>query len=159
MLLETIEVNGMVMLMVATATVFSWIVTSQEIPRHIADYLMATIHNKYVLLLVFNVVLLFAGTILDLTPAMIIFIPVLAPIAIQLGVDPIHFGAIVVVNLGIGLFTPPVGACLFVCCSIADINMRDVIKGFIPFFVGMLLVLLMVTFIPALSLWLPSIVK
>jgi C4-dicarboxylate transporter DctM subunit len=159
MLLETIMVNGMVMLMVATATVFSWIITSQQIPKHIADYLMAIIRNRYLLLFVFNVVLLVAGTILDLTPAMIIFIPVLAPIAMQLGVDPVHFGAIVVVNLGIGLFTPPVGACLFVCCSIADINMRDIIRGFLPFFFGMVAVLLLVTYVPALSLWLPSIVK
>ncbi len=159
MLLETVEVNGMVMLMVATATVFSWIVTSQEIPKHIAEYLVATIHNKYLMLLIFNVVLLVAGTILDLTPAMIIFIPVLAPIAFQLGVDPVHFGAIVVVNLGIGLFTPPVGACLFVCCSIAEVNMRDVIKGFLPFFAGMVAVLMLVTYVPSVSLWLPALLK
>jgi C4-dicarboxylate transporter DctM subunit len=159
MLLETVMVNGMVMLMVATATIFSWIVTSEQIPLHIANYITSVIGNKYLLLLVFNVILLVAGMILDLTPAMIIFIPVLAPIAFQLGVDPVHFGAIVVVNLGIGLFTPPVGACLFVCCSIAEINMRDTIRGFLPFFFGMVAVLLLVTYVPALSLWLPSVVK
>ncbi len=159
MMIETIQVNGMVMLMVATATVFSWIITSQEVPKQIAAALTSTVHSKFTLLLIFNVILLFAGTILDLTPAMIIFIPVLAPIAMQLGVDPIHFGAIVVVNLGIGLFTPPVGACLFVCCSIAEINMRDVIKGFMPLFLSMIAVLLVVTYIPAVSLWLPSLFK
>lgn len=159
MILETVEMNGMVMLMVATATIFSWIVTSQMIPKAIADFLLASIHNKFLMLLVFNVVLLIAGCILDLTPAMIIFVPVLAPIAFQMGVNPIHFGAMVVVNLGIGLFTPPVGAVLFVSCSIAKINMKEVIKGFIPFFFAMLAVLLVVTYIPAVSLWLPSIVK
>ncbi len=159
MLLETVEMNGMVMLMVAAATIFSWIVTSQMIPKAIADFLLASIHNKFLMLLVFNVVLLIAGCILDLTPAMIIFVPVLAPIAFQMGVNPIHFGAMVVVNLGIGLFTPPVGAVLFVSCSIAKINMKEIIRGFIPFFAAMLAVLLVVTYIPAVSLWLPSIVK
>ncbi|MFA6505805.1 MAG: TRAP transporter large permease [Treponemataceae bacterium] len=159
LLLETVEMNGMVMLMVATATIFSWIVTSEQIPKHIAVFLTSVIHDKYTMLFVFNVILLVAGCILDLTPAMIIFIPVLAPIAMQMGVNPIHFGAIVVVNLGIGLFTPPVGAVLFVCCSIAQVNMRDVIKGFLPFFIGMLCVLALVTYVPAISLWLPSMLK
>jgi tripartite ATP-independent transporter DctM subunit len=158
-LIETIEISGMVMLMVATATIFSWIITSQQVPKQIADYLMATIHNKFIMLLIFNVVLLIAGCILDLTPAMIIFVPVLAPIAFMMGVDPIHFGAIVVVNLGIGLFTPPVGASLFVCCSIAKIKMNDVIKGFIPFYVAMFMVLMLVTYFPVISLWLPSLFK
>lgn len=155
LLRETIIINGIVMLMVATATAFSWIVTSEEIPKLLGQYLTQTIHSKFVLLLLINAILLLAGCVLDLTPAMIIFIPVLGPIAMQLGVDPIHFGAIVVLNLGIGLFTPPVGACLFVCCSIAQINMREVIRAFIPFFVGMLLVLMLVTYVPGVSLWLP----
>ena len=159
LLLETILINGIVMLMVSTATAFSWIVTSEEIPKLIGQFLTQTVHSKFLLLLVFNVVLLVAGCILDLTPAMIIFVPVLGPIAMQLGVDPIHFGAIVVVNLGIGLFTPPVGAVLFVCCSIAQINMREVIRAFMPFFLGMLAVLMLVTYIPALSLWLPRALK
>jgi C4-dicarboxylate transporter DctM subunit len=159
LLLETILINGIVMLMVSTATAFSWIVTSEEIPKLIGQFLTQTVHSKFLLLLVFNVVLLIAGCILDLTPAMIIFVPVLGPIAMQLGVDPIHFGAIVVVNLGIGLFTPPVGAVLFVCCSIAQINMREVLRAFMPFFLGMLAVLMLVTYVPALSLWLPRVMK
>ena len=159
LLLETILINGIVMLMVATATAFSWIVTSEEIPKLIGEILTQTIHSRFLLLLLLNVVLLVAGCVLDLTPAMIIFVPVLGPIAMQLGVDPIHFGAIVVMNLGIGLFTPPVGACLFVCCSIAQVNMREILKAFTPFFLGMVLVLLLVTYIPALSLWLPHILK
>ncbi len=159
LLLETIELNGMVMLMVAAATIFSWIVTSQQVPRFIGDYLISVTNNKYILLFVFNIVLLVAGAILDLTPAMIIFIPVLAPIAQYVGVDLIHFGVIVVANLGIGLFTPPVGSCLFVSCSIADVNMREVLKGFAPYFIGMLIALMLITYFPALSLWLPSFMK
>jgi tripartite ATP-independent transporter DctM subunit len=159
LLLDTIIINGIVMLMVATATAFSWIVTSEEIPKLLGQILTQTIHSKFLLLLLLNAVLLVAGCVLDLTPAMIIFVPVLGPIAMQLGVDPIHFGAIVVMNLGIGLFTPPVGACLFVCCSIAQVNMREILRAFMPFFLGMLLVLALVTYVPALSLWLPHILK
>lgn len=159
LLLETVEMSGMVMLMVSTATIFSWIVTSQMIPKAIADFLLMTIHTKFAMLLVFNAVLLVAGCLLDLTPAMIIFVPVLAPIAFKMGVDPVHFGAMVVVNLGIGLFTPPVGAVLFVSCSIAKIGMKDIIKGFIPFFFAMLVVLMIVTYIPQVSLWLPNVLR
>jgi C4-dicarboxylate transporter DctM subunit len=156
LMIETIRINGMVMLMLATATLFSWIITSQEVPKMIGDFLMKTIENPLLLLLVFNVVLLFAGAILDLTPAMIIFVPVLAPIAGYVGVDPIHFGVIVVMNLGIGLFTPPVGGVLFVCCSIAEINMKDVFRGFVPYFLGMIAALLVITYVPSISLWLPN---
>ena len=159
LLFETIKTNGMVMIMVATATVFSWIITSQQLPQIIGDYLLSTISNRYLLLFLFNIILLIAGAFLDLTPAMLIFVPVLAPIAEHVGIDPIHFGVIVVANLGIGLFTPPVGACLFVTCAIAKINMKDVFKGFLPYFVAMIIVLMMITYIPSLSLWLPSLMK
>lgn len=157
-IIDTLKINGMVMLMVAAATAFSWIITSQQLPMKIAQALLSFTQNRVILLLIFNIVLLIAGAILDLTPAMIIFVPVLAPIALELGVDPVHFAIIVVTNLGIGLFTPPVGACLFVSCSIAGINMKEAFRGFIPFFIGMFFVLLLVTFIPEISLWLPSII-
>ncbi len=156
-IIDTLKINGMVMLMVAAATAFSWIITSQQLPLKIAQALLSFTQNRIILLMIFNIVLLVAGAILDLTPAMIIFVPVLAPIAMELGVDPIHFAIIVVTNLGIGLFTPPVGACLFVSCSIAGINMKEAFRGFIPFFIGMFVVLLLVTYIPEISLWLPGI--
>jgi len=159
LIFETIKTNGMVMVMVATATIFSWIITSQQLPQIIGDYLLNTIGNKYLLLFLFNIVLLIAGAVLDLTPAMLIFIPVLAPIAEYVGIDLIHFGVIVVTNLGIGLFTPPVGSCLFVCCSIAKVNMKDVFKGFLPYFATMVIALIMISYIPFLSLWLPSLVE
>ncbi len=157
-IIDTLKINGMVMLMVAAATAFSWIITSQQLPFKIAQALLSFTHNRIILLMIFNIVLLIAGAILDLTPAMIIFVPVLAPIAMELGVDPIHFAIIVVTNLGIGLFTPPVGACLFVSCSIAGINMKEAFRGFVPFFVGMFTVLILVTYIPEISLWLPGII-
>ena len=157
-IIDTLKINGMVMLMVAAATAFSWIITSQQIPMKIAQALLSFTQNRVILLMIFNIVLLIAGAILDLTPAMIIFVPVLAPIALELGVDPVHFAIIVVTNLGIGLFTPPVGACLFVSCSIAGINMKEAFRGFVPFFIGMFLVLILVTYIPEISLWLPGII-
>ncbi|GAK56734.1 TRAP dicarboxylate transporter, DctM subunit [Candidatus Vecturithrix granuli] len=159
LLLETILLNGIVMLMVSAATIFSWIITSQQVPRLIGDFLMGMTQNRFILLFIFNLVLLVAGALLDLTPAMIIFIPVLAPLARYVGVDLIHFGVIVVTNLGIGLFTPPVGACLFVSCSIAEVNMSDILKGFIPYFVGMFIALMLITYFPELSLWLPSLMR
>jgi len=159
MFVETIKITGMVMLMVGTANVFSWIITSQRLPVIIAEFLLSVTHSKVVILLIFNIILLVAGAILDLTPAMIIFVPVLAPIAFQLGVDPIHFGVIVVANLGIGLFTPPVGSCLFVSCSIAGINMKQAFRGFVPFFVGMFLLLMLITYVPEISLWLPNLLS
>ena len=156
MFVDTIKITGMVMLMVGTANVFSWIITSQRLPIIISEFLLSVTSSKVLILLFFNVILLVAGAILDLTPAMIIFVPVLAPIAFHLGVDPIHFGVIVVTNLGIGLFTPPVGSCLFVSCSIAGINMKQAFRGFVPFFIGMFLLLMLITYIPELSLWLPG---
>ncbi|MDY0091512.1 MAG: TRAP transporter large permease [Candidatus Vecturithrix sp.] len=159
LLLETILLNGVVMLMVSAATIFSWIITSQQVPQLIGDFLMSMTQNRFLLLLIFNVVLLGAGAILDLTPAMIIFIPVLAPLARYVGVDLIHFGVIVVTNLGIGLFTPPVGSCLFVSCSIAEVNMSEILRGFIPYFIGMIIALLLITYFPGLSLWLPALIR
>lgn len=156
LLLETIQLNGIVMLMVAAATIFSWIITSQQLPRLIGDALMSVTQNRFILLFVFNIILLVAGAILDLTPAMIIFIPVLAPLAEYVGVDLIHFGVIAVTNLGIGLFTPPVGACLFVSCSIAEVNMSEILRGFAPYFIGMIVALMFITYCPELSLWLPT---
>jgi C4-dicarboxylate transporter DctM subunit len=108
------------------------------------------------ILLLFNLLLLFVGTWMDLSPAVIIFTPILLPIATSLGVDPVHFGVIMVVNLAIGLFTPPVGVCLFVACGIAGISITDTVKAFIPFFCGMIAVLLLITYIPALVMYLPN---
>ena len=104
----------------------------------------------------FNRWLLFVGTLLDLSPALIIFTPILLPIAIELGVDPVHFGVIMVVNLAIGLFTPPVGVCLFVACGIAGISITDSIRALIPFFLGLVAVLLIVTYVPPAVMLIPN---
>lgn len=156
-IVRDVAVNmGMVALMVATASALGWIFANQGIPRMIGELILSVTDNKYVILMLLNILLLFVGTWMDLTPAVMVFTPILLPIATQIGVDPIHFGIIMVVNLAIGLFTPPVGICLFLACGIADISITDTLKAFIPFFIAMIIVLILVTYIPAISLFLPG---
>ena len=112
--------------------------------------------NKIIVLLIINFILLLVGVFMDITPAVLIFTPIFLPVVTRLGVDPVHFGIIMVLNLCIGLCTPPVGSVLFVGCSVAKIRISEVIRPLLPLFAVMILALLMVTFIPSLSLWLPA---
>jgi len=146
---------GMVALMVSAASALGWMLTVQGIPRAIGEMIFAATDNKVIILLLLNLVMLFVGTWMDITPAMIIFTPILLPIALHIGVDPVHFGIILVVNLAIGLFTPPVGLCLFIACGIAEVQMSSVLKAVVPFFLVMLTVLMLVSFIPDLVLFVP----
>lgn len=148
--------TGMVAFMVSTASALGWILANQGVPRQLAQFLMTVTENKYLILLMINLVLLFVGTWMDLAPAMIIFAPVLLPIVTAVGVDPVHFGVIMVVNLAIGLFTPPVGVCLFISCGIANISITDTIKAFLPFFLAMVGVLFILTYIPEMATFLPN---
>ncbi|MDR1933538.1 MAG: TRAP transporter large permease [Spirochaetales bacterium] len=147
---------GMVAMMISAASVLGWIFANQNIPRIIGEAILSITDNRIVIMLLVNALLLFVGTWMDLTPAVIVFAPILLPIATQVGIDPVHFGIIMVVNLAIGLFTPPVGVCLFIACGIAKISITDTLKAFIPFFVVMLFVLLLVTYIPPLCMTLPN---
>ena len=157
MILEVAVITGMVALMIATASALGWLFASENIPLVIGNFLISVTGNSYfMMLLLINALLLFVGTWLDLSPAVIIFTPILLPIVTRLGMDPIHFGVIMVVNLAIGLFTPPVGVCLFVSCAIADIPIGDTVKAFIPFFISMVVVLLLMTYIPQLVMFLPN---
>lgn len=112
--------------------------------------------NRIIILLIINLLLLFVGTFMDMTPAILIFTPIFLPIVQKLGVDPIHFGILMIMNLCIGLCTPPVGSCLFVGCGIANTTITNVVKHLLPFFIAMVLVLLVVTYIPLLSLLVPK---
>jgi tripartite ATP-independent transporter DctM subunit len=158
MMIEVSVITGMVTLMIGTASALGWLFSSQNVPYLIGNFLLSITDNVYLILLLFNILLLFVGTWLDLSPAVIIFTPILLPIVTNLGINPIHFGVIMVVNLGIGLFTPPVGVCLFVSCGIAGISISDVIKAFIPFFLSMLFILLLITYIPQLVMFLPNLI-
>ncbi|MDR1519147.1 MAG: TRAP transporter large permease [Planctomycetota bacterium] len=148
--------TGQVALMIATASALGFLFSHQGVPAMIARLILDVTGNKFALLLLINALLLFVGTWLDLTPAVIIFAPIFLPIVMDVGVDPVHFGVIMVVNLAIGLFTPPVGVCLFVACGIARISISSTVRAFIPFFLAMVVVLLLITYIEPLVLFLPN---
>lgn len=155
---NTAASTGVVALMIASASALGWIFAQQQIPAQMSAMLLSLSSNKYVILLLINLLLLFVGTWLDMTPAIILFTPILLPVVTALGMDTVHFGVMMVVNLAIGLFTPPVGVCLFLTCGIARCSINDVVKGFLPFFAATIIDLLLVAFIPALSTWLPNII-
>jgi C4-dicarboxylate transporter DctM subunit len=156
---EVAVTTGQVALMIATASSLAWLFAQQNVPQMISGVLTAITTNKILLLLLINLWLLFVGTWLDMSPALIIFTPILLPIVTGLGMDPIHFGVIMVVNLAIGLFTPPVGVCLFVACGIAKCSIVSVVKAFVPFFLAMVGVLILISYVEPLVMWLPGLMK
>jgi tripartite ATP-independent transporter DctM subunit len=127
------------------------------LPQAISSALLAVSDNKIVILLIINVVLLIVGTFMDMAPALMIFTPIFLPVVTSLGVDPVQFGVMMIMNLSIGTITPPVGSVLFVGCSVAKLKVEDVVKHMVPFFIAIVVALLAVTFIPQLSLWLPTV--
>ncbi len=155
-MLEVSVTTGQVVLMIATASALGWVFAQQNVPAIISSAVLSLTTNKYVLLLLINLLLLFVGTWMDLSPAVMIFCPILLPIVTALGMDPVHFGVIMVINLAIGLFTPPVGVCLFLACGIAKVSITDTIKAFIPYFLSMLAVLLLITYCEPLVMFLPN---
>lgn len=155
-MLEVSVSTGTVVLMIATASALGWVFAQQNVPAIISSAVLGITHNKFILLLLINLLLLFVGTWMDLSPAVMVFCPILLPIVTALGMDPVHFGVIMVINLAIGLFTPPVGVCLFLSCGIAKISITDTIKAFIPYFVSMLVVLMIITYCEPLVMFLPN---
>ncbi len=155
-MLEVSVSTGTVVLMIATASALGWVFAQQNVPAIISSAVLGVTHNKFILLLLINLLLLFVGTWMDLSPAVMVFCPILLPIVTALGMDPVHFGVIMVINLAIGLFTPPVGVCLFLSCGIAKISITDTIKAFIPYFVSMLVVLMIITYCEPLVMFLPN---
>lgn len=143
------------MLLIATSISMSWVMTYGELPHSISSALLGLSDNKIVILLIINLILLFVGMFMDMTPAVLIFTPIFLPVVTALGIDPVHFGIIMVMNLCIGICTPPVGTLLFVGISIANTTIEKVIRPLLPLFLAMLAALLLVTFWEDLSLWLP----
>ncbi|RLD54971.1 MAG: hypothetical protein DRJ05_13735 [Bacteroidetes bacterium] len=157
-LLDTIRTTAIVMLLVGTSMALSWVMAYENIPQTVSSSLISVSNNPFVILLIINLILLFVGIFMDITPAVLIFTPILLPIVTtQLGMDPVHFGIILIMNLCIGICTPPVGNVLFVGCSVAGLGIEKVVRPLIPFYIAMIIALLLVTFIPELSLWLPNI--
>jgi len=154
-LLETVKTSAIVLLLIATSIAMSWVMSYENIPQEISNTLLAISDNPIVILIIINLILLFVGVFMDMTPAVLIFTPIFLPIVTELGMNPIHFGIIMIMNLCIGLCTPPVGSVLFVGCSVADLKIQQVIKPLLPLFLVMIAVLLMITYFPELTLWLP----
>lgn len=157
-ILKTIMTTSIVLLLVATSIGLSWILSYENIPQTVSDGLITVSSNPFVILLLINIILLMVGIFMDITPAVLIFTPIFLPVVTQqLGMDPIHFGIILITNLCIGLITPPVGSLLFVGCSVSGVPIQKVIKPLLPMFAVMIIALLLITYIPQLSLWLPGV--
>ena len=156
LLLKTVETTSIVMLLIGTSKAMSWLLSYLNIPQDVSTYLVNLTDNIFFLLLVINILLLVVGTFMDMTPAVLIFTPILLPVVTKLGVDPLHFGIIMILNLCIGLCTPPVGSVLFLGCGIGKTSIDKLIKPILPFYSAMIVVLLIITYFPQLSLFLPK---
>ena len=155
-LLETVEMTGIIVFLIGVSSIMSWVMAFTNIPSAITEILLGISSNPVVILLIMNLVLLIVGTFMDLTPAILIFTPIFLPIAKNFGMDPIQFGIMLIFNLCIGNITPPVGNTLFIGCKVGKTKIEDVIKHLIPFYIGILVVLMLVTFIPDISLLIPK---
>lgn len=148
--------TAVVMLLIAASMSMSWALSFEHIPQDISSGLLSITDNKIALLLIINIILLIVGIFMDITPAVLIFTPIFLPIVTKLGIDPVHFGIIMILNLCIGLCTPPVGSVLFVGVGVAKTSIEKVIRPLLPLFAAMILALFLITYIPELALWLPG---
>ena len=149
--------TSMILLVVACASILSWVLSTQKIPAQIAAFFLSLTTNPLVMLFIINIFLLFVGCVMDTSAAIIILVPILSPMMESLGIHPLHFGCIMVVNLCIGLATPPVGLCLFVACGISKIGLEDITREIWPFILVEILVLFIITYFPAIPMFLPKV--
>ncbi|WP_242082411.1 TRAP transporter large permease [Aestuariivivens sediminis] len=154
-LLDSSATTAIVMLLIGASMSMSWVMSYENIPQDISSTLLAISDNSIIILLIINLLLLFVGIFMDMTPAVLIFTPIFLPVVVDMGMDPVHFGIIMVLNLCIGLCTPPVGSVLFVGVGVAQTTIQKVLKPLIPLFLAMVVALFLVTYFPELSLWLP----
>jgi len=157
--LGAVRTTAMVLLVIGTAASFGWLMAFMQVQQYLVAAIGAVSENPIIVLLLINIVLLVLGTFMDMAPMVIIATPVLLPVVKTFGIDPVHFGVIMILNAGIGLNTPPVGTVLFVGCAVGKITIREAMKTIWPFFGASVAVLMAVTYVPALSLWLPSVFK
>ena len=154
---DCVDTLSIVLILIATSSIFGDCLTRLHVPELAAQAITGLTTNPILLALLLNVILLVLGCIMDMAPIILIATPILLPIATSIGIDPVQFGIMVVLNCGIGLLTPPVGAVLFIGSAIAKIPMEKVVKATLPFYICMIITLLLITFVPAISLWLPSV--
>ena len=155
---NSLKTLSMVMAVIATSSAFGYMMAILKVPQLITNFLLDFSDNKFIVMILVNVVLLLLGMIMDMAPLILITTPILLPVILKIGMDPVQFGIIMMLNLGIGLLTPPVGSTLFVGCSIANISIEKVAKSLKPFYIMLFLYLMVVTFIPAITLWLPNLI-
>jgi tripartite ATP-independent transporter DctM subunit len=146
---------AMVMMLIGFSAAFGYMMALMQVPARATYFFLAIASNKYELLMMINILLILLGTFMDMAPMILICTPILLPVILKFGIDPVHFGMILLVNSGIGLITPPVGPTLFVGCAIGKVTMEEVSRELWPFYGAMCAALLVVTYVPALSLWLP----
>ena len=155
-LLETAILSGGIMIIVGMAGIFSWVLTYIQVPKIVSQAILNLTTNKFLILFMINIILLFVGTFLEQVSAITIFTPILLPIAKQLGLDPVHFGVVLVFNLVIGLVTPPVGSCLFIAAGIAKIKFERMVVAIMPYLLVVIAVLFLITYVPSLVTFLPG---
>ena len=156
---RTIKTVTMVMVLIAFAAAFGSVMMLVDLPQQISAALLTLSDNKYIILLIINVMLLLLGCLMDMAPLILILTPILLPVVVQLGINPVHFGIIMMTNLGIGLITPPVGSVLFVASAVSGVKIEQVVKSMLPFYLALFAVLVAITYIPIISLWLPSVFR
>jgi tripartite ATP-independent transporter DctM subunit len=158
LVVRVVRTVGMVMIMIGFSVAFGYMMAIMQVPAKVTQFFLTIANDKYTFLLLVNILLLVLGTFMDLAPMLLICTPIFLPVIKTFGIDPVHFGMIMILNLGIGLLTPPVGPTLVVGCAIGKVSMEAVSKSILVFYIPMLIVLFLVTYIPALSLWLPRLV-
>ncbi len=156
---RVVKTVAMVMMLIGFSVAFGYMMAIMQVPAKVTAFFLSVSENKYVFLLMVNILLLLLGTFMDLAPMLLICTPIFMPVIAKLGIDPVHFGMIMILNLGIGLITPPVGPTLFVGCAVGKVTMEQVSRELWPFYGAMCVALLLVTYIPALSLWIPGLTK
>lgn len=155
---ETVRTTSILFIIVSCAAIFSWVLSSERIPEHIARFLLSLTKNKYILLTIINILLIIVGMWMETGAAIILFAPILAPIAVRMGVHPIHFAIVMILNLVIGLITPPVGVVLYATCKVGDVSFEELVRALVPYFFISFMVLAFVTYIPEIVLYLPRMV-
>ncbi len=159
LLARVVRTVGMVMIMIGFSVAFAYAMALIQLPAKATQFFLTLSENKYVFLMLINILLLVLGTFMDLAPMLLICTPILLPVILNFGIDPVHFGMIMLLNLGIGLVTPPVGPTMVVGCALGGVTMEQITRTIWPFYIAMCIVLLLVTYIPSISLWLPSMLK
>ena len=155
---ETLESTASVLFIVAAASIFAWTLTVEQLPQQVSEALLSISHSPTMLLLFTNIILLIAGMFLETTAAIMIFTPILLPTLLAAGVNPVHFGLVMVFNLMIGMLTPPVGMSIYMLSPIAGLPVNKLFKAVVPYLIPLLVALIILTYVPQISLWLPNLI-